>query len=318
MANLTKIAESEPRLNRKGSILKTKVFPNWVLYLFCLAGIIITIIFHYVPIYGVQIAFREFSPRLGMTGSPWVGWQHFERFFASPLARRTIANTLIISAYQLVAGFPIPILLALLLNSFRRARYRKVIQTVTYAPHFISTIVMAGMVILFLSPGSGVVNTIIGFFGVQPINFMMDSSLWRHIFVWSGIWQTMGFSSVLYFATLSGINPEYYEAAKVDGASKLKCIIHLEIPMLVPMMTMMLILSFGGLMSIGMERVLALQNDLNLSVSEVVSTYTYRVGLIQNNMGFAAAIGLFNSAVNAVLLLAVNFITGKFFGRSLF
>jgi putative aldouronate transport system permease protein len=154
--------------------------------------------------------------------------------------------------------------------------------------------------------------------GIEPINFMADSSLWRHIFVWSGIWQGMGFSSVLYFATLSGINPEYYEAAKVDGASKLQSILYIEIPMLVPMMTMMLILAFGGIMSVGMERVLALQNDLNLSVSEVISTYTYRVGLIQNNMGFAAAIGLFNSAVNAVLLLTVNFITGKFFGRSLF
>ena len=247
----------------------------------------------------------------------WAG-SGLSGFFASPLARRTIWNTLVISGYQLLAGFPIPIILALLLNSFRRVRYRKVIQSVTYAPHFISPVVMGGMVILFLAPGSGVVNSIIGFFGVEPVNFMMDSSLWRHIFVWSGVWQTMGFSSVLYFATLSGINPEYYEAAKIDGASKRQCIIYLELPMLVPMMTMMLILAFGSIMSIGMERVLVLQNDLNVSVSEVVSTYTYKVGLIQNSMGFAAAIGLFNSAVNAVLLLSVNFITAKFFGRSLF
>ncbi|MCL1986669.1 MAG: ABC transporter permease subunit [Firmicutes bacterium] len=298
--------------------LKNKVLPNWELYLFCLAGIVITIIFHYVPLYGIQIAFRDFVPRLGITGSQWIGMAHFERFFNSPLAMRTIENTLILSFYQLIAGFPIPILLALMLNSFRHERYRKVIQTVTYAPHFISVVVMTGMILLFLSPSAGIVNTILQALGMQPVNFMADASIWRHIFVWSGVWQGMGFSSVLYFATLSGISPEYYEAAKVDGATKLQMMRHIEIPMLVPMMTMMLILAFGSLMSVSFERVLALQNDLNMSVSEVIGTYTYRVGLLQNDMGFSAAIGLFNSAVNAVLLIVVNFITGKFFGRSLF
>jgi putative aldouronate transport system permease protein len=281
------------------------------LYLFCLPGIIITLIFHYWPLYGAQIAFRAYSARRGIWGSPWVGWEHFIRFFNSPNAALIIWNTFVLSIYGLVAGFPIPIILALFLNSFRHKGYTKVIQTVTYAPNFISTVVMCSMIILFLSPRVGMVNKIIEIMGGSTVNFMGERSMWRHIYVWTGVWQGMGWSSVVYFAALSGVNPEYHEAAIVDGATKLQRIIHIDLPTIMPVAVMLLILSFGSLLSIGFEKVYALQNPLNLNVSEIISTYVYKLGILNNDMAYSSAIGLFNSAVNAVLLITVNSISRK-------
>lgn len=290
---------------------------DFSLWLFVLPGIIITFIFSYIPMYGVQIAFRNYNAKLGFWGSHWVGLEHFQRFFDSPYFFSTIKNTFVLSIYSLVAGFPIPIILALLLNSFRHKRYRKVIQTVTYAPNFISTVVMCGMLLLFLSPSVGVINNIIEMFGGKAINFMADKAYWRHIYVWSGVWQGMGWSSVIYFAALSAVSPELHEAALMDGASKFQIVRFIDFPSIIPTATILLILSCGSILSVGFEKVFLLQNDLNLSVSQVISTYVYKVGLIDNNVSYSSAIGLFNSAVNAILLILVNKIADKMSGISI-
>ncbi|NLX82685.1 MAG: sugar ABC transporter permease [Clostridiales bacterium] len=294
-----------------------KIRGNIDLLLFCLPGIIITFIYHYIPIYGVQIAFRNYSARRGIWGSTWVGLDNFTRFFNSASAWPIINNTLILSLYSILAGFPVAILLALLLNSFNHRTYRKYIQAITYAPHFISTVVMCGMILLFLSPRLGVVNTLIKSLGGQPVNFMGKGAYWRHIYVWTGVWQSMGWNSIIYFAALSGVSPEFHEAAIVDGATKLQRIRHIDLPFLAPVVSMLLILNFGSVLSIGFEKAYALQNDLNLEVSEIISTYVYKVGLLQRDPAFSTAIGLFNSLVNAVLLLSVNWITGKLSENSL-
>jgi putative aldouronate transport system permease protein len=296
---------------KNGKSRLARILANRDLYLFCLPGIIITLIFHYWPLYGAQIAFRAYSARRGIWGSPWVGWEHFIRFFNGPNAGLIIWNTFILSLYGLAVSFPIPIILALLLNSFRHKGYTKVIQTVTYAPNFISTVVMCSMIILFLSPRVGMVNKFIELLGGSPVNFMGERTMWRHIYVWTGVWQGMGWSSVVYFAALSGVNPEYHEAAIVDGATKLQRIIHIDLPTIMPVAVMLLILSFGSLLSIGFEKVYALQNPLNLNVSEIISTYVYKLGILNNDMAYSSAIGLFNSAVNAVLLISVNAISRK-------
>lgn len=288
------------------------------LYLFCLPGVILTFIFSYIPMYGVQIAFRNYNGRQGIWGSPFVGLRYFERFIKSPFFGQTISNTLILSVYGLLVSFPIPIILALMLNSFRHKRYRKVIQMVTYAPNFISTVVMCGMLLLFLSPSVGVVNTVIKAFGGKAINFMGRREYWRHIYVWSGVWQGMGWSSVIYFAALSGISPELHEAALVDGATKFQVVRHIDFPSILPTATILLIMDCGSVLSIGFEKAYNLQNDLNLAVSEIISTYVYKVGLLENNMSYSSAIGLFQTVVNLVLLLTVNKISDKLSGNSMF
>ena len=295
-----------------------KMRGNWDLLLFCLPGMIITLIYHYYPIYGVQIAFRKFNPKRGIWGSQWVGLDNFVRFFRSANAWPTIRNTLVLSVYSLAAAFPVAVVLALMLNSLRHRRYRRLIQMVTYAPHFISTVVMCGMLMLFLSVRTGAVNTIIKMMGGEAINFMGKSYMWRHIYVWSGVWQSMGWSSVIYFAALSGVSPEYHEAAIVDGATKFQRIVHIDIPFLVPTMTMLLILNCGSILSVGFEKAYALQNDLNIGVSEIISTYVYKIGLIQRDVSFSTAIDLFNSVVNSILLVTVNAITRKMGDNSLF
>jgi len=287
------------------------------LYLFCVPGIIITLIFHYWPIYGVQIAFRDYSFRKGIWGSQWIGLSHFVRFFESPYAWQLILNTLILSFYSLAAGFPIPIILALMLNSFRHKRYGKTIQMITYAPNFISVVVMCGMLILFLSPRVGVFNKIIGLFGAEALNVMAMESAWRHLYVWSGVWQGMGYASVVYLAALASVSPELHEAAIVDGATKFQRVLHIDFPSILPVTVMLLILSFGSIFSVGFEKAYALQNSLNLGVSEIISTYTYKIGILSGDLSFSTAIGLFNSAVNAVLLITVNKVSAKLSGNAL-
>ena len=300
---------------KKGFLQRMK--ENWELWLFVLPGLVITFIFSYVPLYGITIAFQRFSANKGFFGSPWVGFDHFIRFFESPYFVTTLTNTFIISLYSLVVGFPIPIILALMLNSFTHKRYRKVIQTVTYAPNFISVVVMCGMLILFLSPSTGFVNKILGVFGISPINFMGEVGMWRHIYVWSGVWQSTGWNSVIYFAALAGVSPEYHEAAIVDGASKFQRVIYIDFPCILPTATILLIMNCGSILSVGFEKAFALQNDLNLQVSEIISTYVYKVGLIQNDMSYSTAINLFNSVINAILLILVNWVSDKLSANSL-
>ncbi len=291
---------------------------NWDLLLFCLPGIVFTIIYHYIPIYGVQIAFRNYKAKQGIVGSDWVGLKNFIRFFHGADWLVLVRNTLMLSVYSLAAGFPVAVILALMLNSFRHKRYRKVIQAVTYAPNFISTVVMCGMLILFLSPRVGVVNNIIRAMGGNTINFMSEISMWRHIYVWSGVWQGMGWSSVIYFAALAGVSPEYHEAAIVDGATKFQRVLHIDLPFLAPTMTMLLIMNMGSILSVGFEKVYALQNDLNLPVSDIIATYTYRFGIIKSDISYSSAVGLMNSLVNSIMLVTVNYITGKMSDNALF
>jgi len=290
---------------------------NYDLYLFMLPAVIVIIIFNYVPLYGLQLAFRNFSIRLGIIGSPWVGFSHFERFFNSAFAWQIIRNTFSLSIYSLLAGFPIPIILALLLNSVPARWFRKTVQTVSYAPNFISVVVICGMILLFLSPRSGFINMILKTLGFDTIHFMANPNIFQHIYVWSGIWQTMGFSSIIYFAALSSISPELHEAATVDGATKLQRILNIDLPGILPTASILLILSFGQLMSLGFEKAFLLQNDMNLRSSEIIATYVYKMGLIHNDMSFSTAIGFMNSFINAILLIIVNSGAKKLTGSSL-
>ena len=307
---------AEKNRQKRHSIQKT-FRRDLSLYLFCVPGIILTFIFSYVPMYGVQLAFRRYNARAGIWGSPWVGTYYFERFFNSPYFESTIANTLILSLYGLAVSFPIPIILALMLNSLRHKRYRKLIQAVTYAPNFISAVVMCGMIILFLSPTVGVIGHLIKSVTGESVNLMAQKEYWRHIYVWTGVWQTMGWNSVIYFAALSGVSPELHEAARVDGATKFQRIRYIDLPSILPTATVLLILNCGSILSIGFEKAYLLQNSLNLQVSEIISTYVYKVGLINNDMSYSTAIGLFNTVVNLVLLLIVNKAADKLSGNSL-
>ena len=269
------------------------------------------IIFLYFPMYGVQIAFKNYLPSRGILGSPWVGLEHFMRFFRSYNFWDLIKNTLGLSIYQLVASFPAPIIFALLLNEVKNAKFKKTVQMVTYAPHFISTVVMVGMLSIFLSPQNGLINQLIVLFGGEPIAFLSKPQYFKTIYVLSGIWQTLGWSSIIYTAALAGIDPQLHEAATVDGASKLKRIWHIDIHGIMPTMIIMLIMNTGSIMNIGFEKVFLLQNDLNIVSSDVISTYVYRAGLIGGEYSFSAAVGLFNSVINCILLVSVNAISKR-------
>ncbi|MEK5059013.1 sugar ABC transporter permease [Paenibacillus sp. FSL H7-0326] len=290
---------------------------NWELYLLFLPVLAYFIIFHYIPMYGVQIAFKDFIANKGIMGSPWVGFEHFERFFDSFYFWRIIKNTLGIGIYELVVGFPIPIILALMIHELRTGKFRKFVQTVTYMPHFLSTIVMVGMIMMFLSPASGLINVVILLFGGEPISFMTEPGWFKSIYVWSGVWQTMGWSSIIYIAALAGIDPQLHEAARVDGASRLCRIWHINLPGIAPTIIVLLILNMGSILGVGFEKVFLMQNDLNMESSDVISTNVYRSGILGAQYSFSAAVGLFNSVVNFIMLLIVNRIARKVSSSSL-
>ncbi|TVX96514.1 sugar ABC transporter permease [Cohnella terricola] len=264
------------------------------------------LIFKYYPMANAVLAFKDFNVIKGIWGSPWVGLKHFELFFENPIFWTLLKNTLLLSFYLLLAGFPIPILLALMLNEIRSGRFRRVVQLVTFAPYFISTVVMVSILMLFLAPRLGFANVALQHFGLEPINFLGEPGMFRSIYVWSEIWQTAGYSAVIYLAALAGIDPTLYEAAKVDGASRLQKIIHVDLPGILPTVTIILILNVGNVMTIGFEKIYLLQNSLNLPASEVIATYVYGMGLLNANYSFATAVGLFNSVINLILLVTVN------------
>jgi len=279
---------------------------NYQLYLFVLPTFLYFIIFHYWPMYGVQIAFKDFSAALGIEGSPWAGLKHFIRFMNAPSFWTLIGNTVGISLYELAVAFPAPILLALLLNEIRGNRFRRVVQTVTYAPHFISVVVLVSMVMLLLNPSYGLVNKGIMTFGLEPHDFMTDKDWFKSIYVLSGVWQNAGWSSIIYLAALAGIDQEQHEAAMIDGASRLQRIWHINIPGITPTIVILFLFAIGGIMTVGFEKVFLMQNALNLESSEVISTYVYKVGLLQLQYSFSSAVGLFNTSINFILLIVVN------------
>jgi putative aldouronate transport system permease protein len=298
-------------LARKSQFLK-----NWRLYLFIMPAFLYFVIFQYWPMYGVQIAFREFTPGMGITGSPWVGLDHLERFFRSYYFWDLIKNTLLIALYQL-ALFPVSIIIALSMNEIGRARFKKFVQTLTYAPHFISVVVMSGMIIAFVSPTTGIINKAIQWLGLKPIAFLSEPGWFKSVYVLSGEWQNLGWGAIIYLAALAGINPELHEAATMDGATRFQRILHINIPGIMPTIIILLILNMGYFMNVGFEKIYLLQNSLNLGASDVIQTFVYRNGLLQGQYSYAAAVGLFNSVVNLVLLVAVNTIARRNKGASL-
>lgn len=287
------------------------VYKNYELYLFLLPTLIYFIIFRYGPMYGVQIAFRDYVATDGIFGSKWVGLANFQRFFNSFQFMSVLENTLKLSLYSLAFGFLPPILLALMLNQVENQRFKKFVQTVTYAPHFISTVVMVSMLFIFLSQRNGIVNIIIQALGGKAIDFMGSPSWFRPVYIISDIWQSIGWSSIIYIAALTGISQEFHEAAIIDGANRFQRIWHIEIPGILPTIVIMLILRSGSIMNVAFQKVFLMQTPLNLSTSQVISTYVYKVGLINADFSFATSVDLFNSIINFVMIMLVNFISRK-------
>ncbi|MGO4494954.1 ABC transporter permease [Paenibacillus sp. 2RAB27] len=263
------------------------------------------LIFHYGPMYGLQIAFKDFSPAKGILGSPWVGFKHFESFFNGIYFWRLIKNTILINLYDLLFGFPAAIILALLLNEIRQSVFKRVVQSISYLPHFISIVVVAGMMIDFLSR-NGLINQIIGSFGIEPIDFLQKEGWFRFLFVSSGIWQGIGWGSIVYLAAMSTIDPTLYEAARMDGANRWKQTLHITIPGIMPTIVILFILQMGNMLTVGSEKVLLLYNPLTYGTADVISTYVYRKGVLEASYSFTAAVGLFNSVISFVLIVAAN------------
>lgn len=290
---------------------------TWQLWLFVLPGLIYFLVFKYYPIYGSQIAFKDFSPWLGFWDSPWVGLENFKRFFSSPDFMTILKNTLIINIAQLVIGFPCPIILAVLINEINGKKLKKMIQTITYAPYFISTVVLVGMMSTMLSPYNGVINIIIQKLGGDAVFFMGDSKLYLWLYVFSGIWQSCGYSAIVYIAALSSIDAQMHEAARVDGASRLQRILYIDIPGIMPTIMTMLILQAGRLLMLGFEKSYLMQNALNAGVSEVIATYTYKRGIIGGDFSYSTAIEMFQSVISFIILILVNKLCKKYNDTSL-
>ncbi|MBM4456738.1 MAG: sugar ABC transporter permease [Chloroflexi bacterium] len=324
MAAATSLAqpqwEAQGRPGGRGSAALKQIRRGWQLYLLLALPLAWLFIFMYYPMYGAQIAFRDFLPGQGIWGSEWVGAEHFQRFFVSPMFWRLLRNTLGLSVYMLAVGFPIPILFALSLNQLRVGPFKRTVQMVSYAPHFISTVVMVGLILQFLDLRRGPVNLLLQAVGLKAVHFMGNAEMFPSIYVWTGIWQNMGFSAIIYLAALTTIDPALHEAALMDGANRVRRIWHIDIPGILPLAITLLILNMGQLLNIGFEKAFLLQNPLNLSTSEVISTYVYKIGLAGSvaNFSYAAAIGLFNSVIGLILLVTANQISRRLSETSLF
>ena len=292
---------------RTGRNLGQRILDNWQLYLLLLIPVVLTVVYKYIPMYGIQIAFRDFKASQGYMGSKFVGMYWFQRFFSAPTFSRMIVNTVLISLFSLLWSFPIPIILSLMINQLGNARFKRVVQTVLYAPHFISVMVICGMIRIFLSPSGGLINLILG----TSVDFLTESSAFRTIYIASGIWQDAGWGCIIYLATLANVDPGLYEAAKVDGASVFQRIRNIDLPALLPMAILNLIMAAGGLMNVGFEKVWLLQTDLNKATSDVIAVYVYEQGIQNAKYSYSTAVGLFNTVVNIALLLIVNKIASK-------
>ncbi|NIK78325.1 putative aldouronate transport system permease protein [Paenibacillus castaneae] len=290
---------------------------NYQLYIFLFPMVAYFVIFRYFPMYGVQIAFKDFYPLKGIWDSSWVGFEHFQRFFRSSEILMVIKNTLLLNLFSLIFGFPVPIILALMINQVLRMKFKKLVQTVIYAPHFISTVVIVGMVSLFLSPRSGVVNSIIKSLGLDPVFFMARPEFFKAIYIISEIWQHAGWGTIIYLAALASISPELHESAVVDGASKWQRVWYIDIPGIMATAVILLILESGRMLSLGFEKVYLMQNNLNRSASEVISTYVYKVGIQQADFSYATAIGLFEAVICLIVLMSVNMLAKKATNTSL-
>lgn len=314
---MRKMTVQERQRQRKNTVKLLK--RHWILYVFLIPALLYIGIFHYGPMYGLIIAFKNFKASKGIWGSDWVGLKWFQTFFETPRFFDILKNTLTLSLYSLVFDFPLPIALALILNNVKNLKWKKFAQTITYMPHFISVVVLVSMMSIFFSPNSGMINTLLSYLGGSgDTYFMGNAKYFPHMYVWSGIWQSMGWSSIIYIAALAGVDPSLHESAMLDGANKFKRVLHIDLPTIMPTMAIMLIMRCGSIMNIGYEKVYLMQNSLNTTVSEVISTYVYKIGLRQQQFCYSTAIGLFNSVVNFLLLLLVNKVVDKLSGSSLF
>jgi len=297
---------------------KNYYLKHWALYSMILPGIVFFVIFKYVPLMGSVIAFQDYNIYLGITGSKFVGWKHFQNLFDYPDFYRVLRNTILISLYQLVYGFPAPILLALLLNEVRKQFFKRTVQTVLYLPHFLSWVIVGGMVINFLSPRTGLLNELIKLFGGEPIFFLQEPGFFRSIVVASGIWKEVGWSTIIYLAALAGVNPELYEAAEADGAGRFRQAIHISLPSILPTIVVLLLLRIGNILDLGFEQIYILLNPLVWETGEVFDTYIYRIGLIGGQYSYTTAIGLFKSVVGFILLVGFNQLSKRTTGNSIY
>jgi len=281
---------------------------NAGLYLLIMLPLIYLALFHYAPIYGITIAFKNFKPVYGITGSPWIGLYHFKRFFSQTRFWTILRNTFVLSTYSLLAGFPLPIIFAIMLNSCRFNKLKKMAQTISYAPHFISTVVFVGLINIFFSPTLGLISQIFNKLGIieGPLMTLLQKEAFPHLYVWSGVWKDLGWNSIVYLAALTGVDPNLHEAAVVDGANKFQRVWHIDIPSITPTIVTILILNCGSVLNLGFEKVFLMQNQMNAEVSEVISTYVYKAGLVNIQYSYSAAIGLCNSVVNFILLMTVD------------
>jgi putative aldouronate transport system permease protein len=313
------IAKGVRRSGEKAGWRRRMIRRHWRLYAMLSVPVLFLIVFNYLPLLGAQIAFRNYNPVGGIWGSPWVGLEQFRLWLQDPEFWPVMRNTLVLGVYSLLIGIPATVVLALAINEVRHHRFKKAVQSITYFPYFISVIVLVGMMQLVLSPGTGLFSNIFHAFGINHTPDLFGSpSAFASVYVWSGVWQTTGYGAVIYLGVLSTVDPALYEAARLDGASVLQKIRNVDIPAIKPTIVILLILSLGGILGVGFEKVLLLQTPLNLSTSQVVSTYVYQVGLVQDNFSFGTAVGLFNSVISFVLIVAVNFVAKRMSGYSFF
>lgn len=304
------------RVHTKSGLWK-QIKSQRYLLLLLLPGLIYYAIFRYYPMYGATIAFKKFDFRAGIMGSEWVGLKYFEQFVTGPYFWRLVKNTFAISFLDLIFSFPAPIIFAILLNEVRSKKYKKVVQTVSYLPHFISTVILVGLMKTMFSPNGGVINNIIGMFGAEPINFFMEKSWFRTLYVGSGIWQGFGWGSIIYLAAIAGIDTQLYEAAHMDGAGRFRCMWNITLPSIRPTIVIMLIMRLGRLLSVGFEKIILMYSPATYEVSDVISSYVYRYGILNANYSFGAAVDLMNSVVALVLIVVTNMISRKLSDTSL-
>lgn len=317
MAIKSEINTAAVAVTGKRKMKKSRIYDSRFLLLLLLPCIIYFVLFHYVPMWGVLIAFKDYKAFLGFTGSQWVGLKHFNLFFNSYDMWQVIRNTFLIGFYMLIWGFPMPLIFALVLNEVKKIQTKKFVQTVSYMPHFLSAVVVVGMVQMVLSPSKGVVNQIIESMGYERVNFLQNPAYFRTIYVASGIWQEMGWGAIIYLAALAGIDPQLYEAAMIDGANKLKQLVHITLPGISPTVVTLLLLRMGKMLSVGFEKVFLLQNPMIYQTSDIISTYVYRQGLANGNFGYGTAVGLFNTIINLIFLVVSNYLARRYSETSL-
>jgi len=313
MTHRSELINNKYVLNKSGTKWYSKLLRNWQLWVMILPALVYIIIFNYIPIYGIQLAFRDFKYNAGFFGGDWAGLKYFNQYFSSPMFWPTLRNTFVIAFSSIVFGFPMPIILALVINQIRNQKRKKKLQTTVYLPYFISTVVLVAIINIFLSPTSGIISKILRALHLigENANLMGDPQYFVPVYVISGIWQTCGWNSIIYVAALSSVDSQLYDAAKIDGANRWRVVWHIEIPAIVPTIIILLIMNMGNILSVGFEKTYLMQNSLNKSVSEVISTYVFNIGIMSSQFSFGAAVGLFNTVVNFAFLVLANTIAKR-------